>query len=94
MKSSEVLAAKVFMVSVIVVDQFLAKHDFRRRQAFKNEAGKQVEERDEQFEIIEKLVETACEKGNPVMSIDVKKRVDRQFLSQWQALHSGARPCQ
>lgn len=73
-KISEALAVKGFMVSVTVVDQLLTKHDFRRRQAFKYEAGKQVEQRDDQFENIEKLVETAREKGNPVMSMDVKKK--------------------
>ena len=68
------LASKGFAVSVTVVDQLLKKHDFRRRQAFKNEAGQQVEQRDEQFKNIEHLVETAREKGNPVMSMDVKKK--------------------
>jgi len=73
-KISEALATKGFTVSVTVVDQLLATHDFRRRQAFKYEAGKRVEQRDEQFENIEKLVEAAREKGNPVMSMDVKKK--------------------
>lgn len=68
------LASKGFTVSVTVVDQLLAKHDFRRRQAFKNEADKQVEQRDEQFTKIEQLVENAREQGNPVMSMDVKKK--------------------
>ena len=71
---SEALTAQGFAVSVTVVDQLLAKHDFRRRQAFKNAAGKQVEQRDEQFENIEILVEIAREQGNPVMSMDVKKK--------------------
>ena len=65
------LASKGFAVSVTVVDQLLTKHDFGRRQAFKNEAGKQV---DEQFKNIEQLVENARTKGNPVMSMDVKKK--------------------
>ena len=73
-KIAEELAAKGFVVSVTVVDQLLEKHDFRRRQAFKNEAGQQVEQRDEQFKNIQQLVETAREKGNPVMSMDVKKK--------------------
>jgi Rhodopirellula transposase DDE domain len=68
------LASKGFAVSVTVVDQLLAKHDFCRRQAFKNEADKQVEQRDEQFKNIEQLVENARTKGNPVMSMDVKKK--------------------
>jgi sugar phosphate isomerase/epimerase len=73
-KIADELADKGFAVSVTVIDQLLEKHDFRRRQAFKNEAGKQVEQRDEQFKNIEKLVETAREKGNPVMSMEVKKK--------------------
>lgn len=73
-KIADELADKGFAVSVTVIDQLLTKHDFHRRQAFKNEAGKQVEQRDEQFKNIEKLVETAREKGNPVMSMDVKKK--------------------
>lgn len=73
-KIAEELAAKGFAVSVTVVDQLLDEHDFHRRQAFKNEAGKSVEQRDEQFKNIEKLVETARENGNPVMSMDVKKK--------------------
>jgi Rhodopirellula transposase DDE domain len=73
-KIGEELAAKDFAVSVTVVDQLLKKHAFRRRQAFKNEAGQQVEQRDEQFKNIEQLVENARAKGNPVMSMDVKKK--------------------
>ena len=68
------LAGKGFAVSVTVVDQLLDKHDFCLRQAFKNEAEKQVEQRDEQFKNIEQLVENARTKGNPVMSMDVKKK--------------------
>lgn len=68
------LAEKGFEVSVTVVDQLLQKHHFRRRQAFKSEAGKQVAHRDEQFKNIEKLVKSAQAKGNPVMSMDVKKK--------------------
>lgn len=73
-KIADELADKGFAVSVTVVDQLLEEHDFHRRQAFKNEAGKQVEQRDEQFQNIEKLVETARENKNPVMSMDVKKK--------------------
>ena len=68
------LADKGFEVSVTVIDQLLAKHDFRRRQAFKSVAGKQVAQRDEQFKNIEQIVATAKATGNPVMSMDVKKK--------------------
>jgi hypothetical protein len=63
-----------FAVSVTVVDQLLEKHNFRRRQAFKAESGKRVEYRDEQFQNIERLKQSHHEQGNPVMSMDVKKK--------------------
>ena len=63
-----------FKVSVTVVDQLLKKHNYRRRQAFKIEAGKDVEFRDEQFRKIAKLKQKYREEGDPVMSMDVKKK--------------------
>ncbi len=63
-----------FAVSVTVVDQLLVKHNFRRRQAFKAEAGQQVAQRDEQFQNIASLKQQYHEHGNPVMSMDVKKK--------------------
>lgn len=71
---AEKLAEEGFEVSVTVVDQLLEKHDYRRRQAFKTEAGKQVAQRDEQFQNISKLKAAVHEQGNPVMSMDVKKK--------------------
>ena len=64
-----------FSVSVTVIDQLLAKHNFRPRQAFKAEAGKKnIPDRDEQFENIERLKAEYRAAGNPVMSMDVKKK--------------------
>ena len=63
-----------FSVSVTIVDQLLASHNFRRRQAFKAESGKQVPQRDEQFQNIASLKQQYHEQGNPVMSMDVKKK--------------------
>jgi hypothetical protein len=64
-----------FTVSVTVIDQLLEKHNFRPRQAFKAEAGKKnIPDRDEQFENIERLKEEYRAAGNPVMSMDVKKK--------------------
>jgi hypothetical protein len=64
-----------FKVSVTVVDQLLEKHDFRPRQAFKVEAGKKsIPQRDEQFKNIERLKQAYADEGNPVLSMDVKKR--------------------
>lgn len=73
-KIAELLAEKGHKISVTIVEQLLDKHDFRRRKAFRNEAGKDVKNRDAQFENIENLVEFARENGNPVMSMDVKKK--------------------
>jgi hypothetical protein len=60
---------------VTVVDQLLEKHDFRPRQAFKVEAGKKnIPQRDEQFKNIERLKQEYADAGNPVLSMDVKKK--------------------
>lgn len=72
---AERLKQQGFTVSVTVVDQLLDKHNFRRRQAFKVEAGKKnIPHRDEQFKNIERLKEAYQAQGNPVMSMDVKKK--------------------
>jgi len=69
------LKEKNYSVSVTVIDQLLRKHNFRPRKAFKNEAGKMnIPNRDEQFKNIEKLKEEYHNNGNPVISIDVKKK--------------------
>lgn len=72
---AEKLKEHGFTVSVTVVDQLLKKHNFRSRQAFKVEAGKKnIPSRDEQFKNIERLKEEYRAQGNPVMSMDVKKK--------------------
>ena len=72
---AEKLKQQGFNVSVTVVDQLLDRHNFRRRQAFKVEAGKKnIPNRDEQFKNIEQLKESYQAQGNPVMSMDVKKK--------------------
>ena len=72
---AEKLEGRGFKVSVTVVDNLLKKHGFRRRQAFKVEAGKQnIPQRDEQFKNIEELKQQYTSAGNPVLSMDVKKK--------------------
>ena len=45
-------------------------------------SGKEnIENRDEQFKKIEKLKEEYKVKGNPVLSMDVKKKIYRKSLS-------------
>ena len=69
------LGEQGFKVSVTVVDRLLEKHGFRRRQAFKVEAGKKnIPQRDEQFKNIEELKQHYITQGNPVLSMDVKKK--------------------
>ena len=72
---SEKLKEYNFSVSVTVVDQLLEKHHFHSRQAFKSEAGKKnIPQRDEQFKNIERLKQEYNKKGQPVLSMDVKKK--------------------
>ncbi len=72
---AEKLGEQGLKVSVAVVDQLLKKHHFRRRQAFKAEAGKtNIPQRDEQFKNIERLRQEYTAQGNPVLSMDVKKK--------------------
>ena len=72
---TEKLKEQGFSVSVTVVDQLLKKHHFRPRQAFKTEAGKKnIPYRDEQFKNIERLKQEYHTLGNPVLSMDVKKK--------------------
>lgn len=60
-------------VSVTVVDQLLKKHNFRKRKAVKTLATGASENRNEQFETIERFKKSYQAAGNPVMSIDTKK---------------------
>jgi len=61
-------------VSVTVVDQLLEKHNFRKRKAVKTLATGESEHRNEQFETIDLLKKSYQAAGNPVMSMDTKKK--------------------
>lgn len=61
-------------VSVTVVDQLLEKYNFRKRKAVKTLATGESEHRNEQFERIKQLKDVYQAAGNPVMSMDTKKR--------------------
>ena len=61
-------------VSVTIIDQLLDKHKFRRRQAFKTKATGNNRQRNQQFENIERLIDDYQSVGNPVMSMDTKKK--------------------
>ena len=61
-------------VSVTVVDQLLAKHNYRRRKLQKTGKTGEHPQRNEQFETIQRLKEEYEASGNPVISMDTKKR--------------------
>lgn len=61
-------------ISVTVIDQLLQKHQFRRRQAVKTKATGSNPNRNAQFEVIHQLVETYQASGEPVLSMDTKKK--------------------
>lgn len=71
---ADLLAQKGFSVSVTVIDQLLLKHKFRKRKAVKTIACGSSENRNEQFENIESLKREYFSQGNPVMSMDSKKK--------------------
>ena len=60
--------------SVTTVKKLLRQHRFRRRKAQKNVTMGQVPNRDEQFKNIALLRRTYAENGNPVLSMDTKKK--------------------
>lgn len=71
---AKLLKAEGVTVSVTVVDQLLKKYNYRRRRAQKSLAGGSHPQRNEQFEQIQQLKESYQAQGNPVMSMDTKKK--------------------
>jgi transcriptional antiterminator len=70
-------------VSKPVVRKLLKKHDYRRRKAQKKQTMKRVPKRNEQFENIVRLKAEYEAAGNPIVSMDTKKkRAVGQFLSR------------
>jgi hypothetical protein len=61
-------------VSVTVVDQLLKKHNFPKPKAVKTLATGESEHRNQQFEAINQLQQSDQGLGNPVMSMDTKKK--------------------
>jgi hypothetical protein len=61
-------------VSVTVVKRLLRQHDFVRRKAQKRQRTGECAQRDAQFATIARLKEAYIEHGNPVLSIDTKKK--------------------
>ncbi len=71
---AELLKLEGFDVSVTVIDQLLARHNYRKRKAQKRLSTKAHPQRNEQFENIDALVETYTAAGSPVISMDSKKK--------------------
>lgn len=67
-------------VSETVIRQLLVKHDYRSRRAQKTETAKKVKNRNEQFENIAHPQDHYVRTGNPIISIDTKKK---EFLSDF-----------
>jgi transposase len=61
-------------VSVFVVRKLLKKHGYRRRKAQKKATMKEVADRNEQFENIAELRAAYEAAGNPILSMDTKKK--------------------
>ena len=61
-------------ISVTVVKKLLKKHGFTKRKAFKNAPIGSSKNRNEQFEKINQLKEQYFIDGNPVISMDTKKK--------------------
>ena len=61
-------------VSRTVIGKLLKRHRYRRRQALKQQTMKNVPHRNEQFENIARLITEYERAGNPIMSMDTKKK--------------------
>ena len=61
-------------ISVTVVKKLLKKHGFTKRKAFKSIPIGSSKDRNEQFEKIAQLKEQYLMDGNPVVSMDTKKK--------------------
>lgn len=71
---AKLLQTEGIMVSVTVVDQLLEKYNYRRRKAQKRLSTGNHPQRNEQFENINLLTEQYQAEGNPVISMDTKKK--------------------
>jgi hypothetical protein len=77
---SEAFEIRGYDVSEHVVKQLLKKHKYVKRKMQKTKTVKETAHRNDQFENIKQLREKYDEEENPVISLDVKKRGDRELL--------------
>ena len=61
-------------VSKATVRKLLKKHHYRKRKAQKKQTMKEVPQRDEQFQNISRLTAEYRDSGNPIVSMDTKKK--------------------
>jgi len=73
-KIAERMADAGIRISVTVVRKLLGKHGFVKRKALKNKRIGSSKNRNEQFEKIARLKKEYSEEGNPIVSIDTKKK--------------------
>lgn len=64
-------------VSKSVVRKLLSKHHYRRRKAQKRQTMKAVKHRNAQFENMQRLKDAYAATGNPIVSMDTKKKALR-----------------
>ncbi len=61
-------------VSRTIIRQLLEKHNYKRRKLQKDLPLREVADRDAQFKTINKYKEEYIKRGNPILSIDTKKK--------------------
>lgn len=83
---SKAFKSKGMNITPHVVKQLLKKHGFVERKMQTAVTMKDCKDRNEQFERIHELKEEYSKKENPIISIDFKKRIIRQFLPGWKSL--------
>ena len=76
-KISNAFKSRDLNISLYVVKQLLKKHNFVERKMQKAVTMKDCKDRNKQFERINELKEEYSNSENPIISIDVKKRVHR-----------------
>src|SRR5674536_330474 len=74
---SKAFESKSMNITPHVVKQLLKKHGFVERKMQKTVTMKDCKDRNEQFEKIHELKEEYSKSENPIISMDVKKRVFR-----------------
>jgi Rhodopirellula transposase. len=77
---SKAFESKGMNITPYVVKQLLKKHGFVERKMQKTVTMKDCKDRNEQFERIHELINEYSKSKNPIISMDVKKRIHRQFL--------------